>query len=440
MSAITKEAVLQMDWKSIQAAVKDPKTSADMQALLRDRQVASRVSELILEAKQAEEQREQQLDAQLARVVPPSTEALAAEATAMAAVETPEVAVVETPVVAEPAAPATNPHEVEDVELKKIGITVVRDAKGVPTRYIEEYQVVGEDGKPIGRPTHLEARTLPEFFAKKREVHTQATRAFHRLKQQKLSFKNQEPKPLLTPEQISAAAAAALQEKDSNKAQDVVRDILRAEFSKQELTLQEKKDYLDGLKIGNEFRAKHLYDFNSCEANIKQLMDYLKEANMEFTLDNLEAAFTDLNEQEKFVPVVKPVWAENTVTEAANPAPAAAVAAPAAPAIPVAVPSAAVASSVAPQPTAPSQPVAETTVPTPAAAPNVQPAARRPGVNGSLPPGTLSAQRPGTPEPALARKEFLQSVKKMDAETMKHKLKTDPQFVKQLAAYGIKVQ
>jgi len=436
--AITKEEVLKMDLKSIHAAVKDPKTSAEMQNLLRDRQVVSRVSELMLEA----QTRENAVDAEISRVVPPTTEELAAQAQAMAAEAPPAAATAPL----EPAAPATppaspvKPYEAEDAELKKIGITVVRDASDKVVRYIEEYQVIGEDGRPIGRPTHLEAKTLPEFFSKKREVHTQATRAFHRLKQQKLSFKNQEAKQLLTPEQISAAAATALQEKDPNKAQEVVREIVRTEFGKQELTLQERKDYLDGLKIGNDFRAKHLYDFNSCEANTKQLLEYLKEEQMEFTLDNLEAAFVDLTEQGKLVPVSKH-RAEEQATVVVNPTAEATVAAPAAPAIPVAEPPAAVPASAAPaQPVAPSQPVVEATVPTPAAAPNVQPAARRPGVNGSLPPGTLSAQRPGAPEPALARKEFLQNVRKMDAATMKHKLKTDPQFVKQLQAYGIKVQ
>src|SRR5579864_8700727 len=83
--SITREDVLKMDVKSIFAAVKDPKTSSDMQSLLRDRQVAAYVSEKMLEAQNATANREAEVDSQLNRVVPPSTEELAAEAQAMAA-------------------------------------------------------------------------------------------------------------------------------------------------------------------------------------------------------------------------------------------------------------------------------------------------------------------------------------------------------------------
>jgi hypothetical protein len=439
--AITKEEVLKMDLKSIFAAIKHPDTAADMQNLLgaRGSGVATYVSKLMQDAQTEAAERESQVDAQIARTIPPSTEALAAEASAMAAepvtVVEPAAEVVVTPVV-----PVVKPHEAEDAELKKIGITVLRDADGKPTRYIEEYQVTGEDGTPIGRPTHLESRTLVEHFSKQREVHVQATRAFHRLKKQKLTFKNDESKLLLTPEQISAAAEVALQEKDVTKAQDVVREIIKTEFGKQNLTLQEQKDFVIGQSIGNQFKANHLYDYYPCEANQKAMSDYLTEHQLDFTLDTLEAAFTVLAEENKLVPVPKQHRAETKVAEVVNPTAAATTAAPAAPAIPVAETPAVVVPSVVPQPTAPSQPVAETTVSTPAAAPNVQPAARRPGVNGSLPPGTLSAQRPGAPEPALARKEFLKMVHDMDSKVMKAKLKNDPQFVKQLESYGIKVR
>src|SRR5271166_1829256 len=439
--ALTKQEVLQMDLKTIFVAVKDSKTASEMQALLKDRQIASRVSELMLEA----QNREAEVDAQLARAVPPSTEQLAAEAAAMVAESAATESVVEVPPApvasVTPPVPAVNPHEAEDAELKDAGVTVVRDASGKATRFIEEYQVRDEDGNPIGRPTHLEGRTLAELINKKRDAHENATRAFHRLKKQKLSFKNSEPQHLLTPEEITAAAEKALQEKDSKKVQDVIREIIRTEFGKQELTLQEQKDFQRGVGVGNQFKANHLYDYNPCEANGKLLGDYLASHEMNFTLDNLEAAFQDLKEQgDKLVPVAKH-WTEKQVTVAANPAPVAAVTASAPPAIPVAEPTVTVPPSAPPaQPVAPSQPVVEATAPTPAAAPNVQPAARRPGVNGSLPPGTLSAQRPGTPDPALARKEFLKTVRDMKPEVMKTKLKNDPQFVKQLESYGIRVR
>lgn len=435
MSSITREAVLEMDLKTIFAAVKDPKTSADMQRLMGDRGsgVATHISKLMIE----NQSREAEVDAQLARTIPPSTEELAAEAAAMAAQP-----VVVAEAVAEVVAPApatVKPYEAEDAELKKLGISVLRDANGSVSRYVEEYQVVGEDGKAIGRPTHLEARTLPEFLSKKREVHTQATRAFHRLKQQKLTFKQQE-KTVLSPEAISEAARIALESKDTVKVTDVIRQVIETEYQKRERELTEKQWREDGRRIANEFMRRHLHDYNPCDANNKALGEYLETNNLDYTLDNLEVAFQDLLEQGDKLAKVETV-ATRQASEAANPAPAATAATPVAPAIPEAETVIAVPASVTPaQPVAVVAPVVEATATTPATAPNVQPVARRLGVNGAIAPGSLSAQRPGTPEPALARKEFLKTIRDMKPEVMKAKLKSDPQFVKQLLAYGIKIQ
>ncbi len=433
MSSITREEVLKMDWKSIQAAIKNPETSAQMQQLLRDRAVVSRVSELMLEA----QNREAEVDAQLNRVVPPSTEQLAAEAAAMAAVPVAEPAVVEPVVVVPPVVPV-NANEEEDAELKKVGVAVVRDVSGKITRYIQEYQVLGEDGKAIGRPTHLESRTLSELFAKQREVHTQATRAFHRLKQQKLTFKNE--RTLLTPEAIQEAARLALESKDPAKVTDVIHGVIETEYQKRERELKDKIAYEDGREISNEFMRRHLHDFNACDANKKAIGEYFAEHNLDFTLDNLEACFQDLKEQGNKLAPVDSTVATRQVAEVVNPVPAATTATPATPVIP-----AAETPIVVPVPAAPAQPAVvvtppvEATAPTPAA-PNQQPAARRPGVNGAIAPGTLSAQRPGTPDPALTRKEFLKTVREMKPEVMKNKLKTDPQFVKQLESYGIRIR
>jgi hypothetical protein len=404
--AITKEQVLQMDLKSIHAAVKDPATSAEMQQLLRDRAVVSRISELMLEA----QNREAEVDSQLARTVPPSTEELAKQAVEMAA----EPA-------AEPVVPTTPPASPVEPERKKI---------------VREYQVRDEDGTPIGRPTHLEAWSMDEMLEKMQTAHENATRAFHRLKKQKLTFK-QEPKTVLTPEQIAEAAKVALEAKDSEKVTDVIRQVIETEYQKRERELRQQKDFEEGRAISNEFMRHHLHDYNPCEANQKEIGQYFAEKQLEFTLDNLEAAFIDLMDQNKLVRVETP-FTSKPVVETVNPAPAAAVVTPVTPAIPEPEPAAVPVLAVA-EPAAPSQPVAQATAPTPAA-PNQQPAARRPGVNGGIAPGTLSAQRPGAPDPALARKEFLKTVKDMKPEVMKAKLKSDPQFVKQLESYGIKVR
>jgi hypothetical protein len=429
---MTQEQILTMDLKAIGKALRDPSILADK---VTTRLLATRASQLMQEA----QDREAELDAQLTRAIPPTTEELAAQATEMAAV--PDGTVPASEVVVEvPVVPAAKPYEAEDAELLSVGgIKVVRNPDGTVNHYTCEYQICEEDGvTPIGRPTRLVTRTLAEMYGKQREVHTQATRAFHRLKKQKLSFK-QEKSTLLSPEAIAEAARIALEEKDPAKVATVIEATIESKYQTREQELLKKENYETGRAISNEFMRRHLHDYNPCAANKKAMAEYFVENNLEFTLDNLEVAFADLMEQgDKLAVVETPATRHASVV--ANPTPAATAATPAAPVIPVAETPVTVPASATPQPTVLSQPVAETTVTTPAAAPNVPTPARRPGVNGGLPPGSLSAQRPGTPDPVLARKEFLKTVKDMSPEVMKTKLKNDPQFVKQLRSYGIKIQ
>lgn len=424
---MTQEQILTMDLKAIGKALRDPSIIADKQTT---RLLATRASQLMQEA----QDREAELDAQLTRVIPPTTEELAAQAAEMAAVPAGETVVVEVPVV-----PTAKSYEAEDTELKVAGINVVRNPDGTVNHYTSEYQICEEDGTTaIGRPTRLVARTLAEMYAKQREVHTQATRAFHRLKKQKLSFK-QEKSTLLSPEAIAEAARIALEEKDPAKVASIIEATIESKYQTREQELLKKENYETGRAISNEFMRRHLHDYNPCAANKKAMAEYFVENNLEFTLDNLEVAFADLMEQgDKLAPVD---GATRQATVAANPAPVATAATPAAPVIPVAETPATVPASAAPaQPQAVVTPPVEATATTPAAAPNVPTPARRPGVSGGIAPGSLSAQRPGTPDPVLARKEFLQAVNKMPAAEMKLKLKNDPQFVKQLQAYGIRVK
>jgi hypothetical protein len=257
------------------------------------------------------------------------------------------------------------------------------------------------------------------------------------LKKQKLTFKE---KTVLTPEQIQEAARVALESKDTVKASDVIREVIESSYKQRDEELRAKIDQENGRAISNEFMRRHLHDYVPCEANSKAIDEYFRDHNLQFTLDNLEAAFQDLKEQGNKLAKADAVATVPAVV-AANPVAPATVVTPVTPVIPAAETPTTVPALVTPeaQPQELVTPVVAATAPTPAA-PNQQPAARRPGVNGSLPPGSLSAQRPGTPDPALARKEFLKTVRDMGSDVMKAKLKNDPQFVKQLAAYGIPIK
>jgi hypothetical protein len=236
-----------------------------------------------------------------------------------------------------------------------------------------------------------------------------------------------------------------LEGKDAADAERLVRGVLDSEFKQKELELQQQRDFQTGVKIGNDFVMRHLYDFNPCKANMVALGEYLKEHGLDFTLDNLEVALVDLQEQgDKLAPVPNRAEAHRPVEQTPNtPATTAAPKVDAPAALPPAPPAAATQAATA-QPTVDttaSQPAVAATVTTPVATqPNAATPTRRPGVNGSLPPGSMSAHRPEAVDPAQARKEFMRELKNMDAQVIKQKLKNDPQFVKQLQTYGIRIQ
>jgi hypothetical protein len=419
MSTINREDLMNMDWKSIAAALKNPETQGRVMSLMKgDRDLNAHINKLLLARNSELSQVEEQVDHQIAVAVPPTTEALAAEA--QAATEVPVA-----PPVAEPVAPPAT------AERKKI---------------VREYQVRDEDGSPIGRPTHLEAWSSEEMMEKMQTAHENATRAFHRLKKQKLQFKEQEQSRLLTPEEIKAVATKALEGKDAAEAEKIVRAALDSTFKQREVEIQQKSDMQEGLAIANSFILRHRFDYNPCKANNDAMAEYLREHGLNYTLDNLEVAFIDLSEQgdklaavdvNSFPAAKRPAeQATNTpVTAAASAvvAPAELPPAPAAAAIPAEVAQPAAVTEA-------SQPAVEETVTTPVATqPNAATPTRRPGVNGSLPPGTMSANRPSAVDPAQARKEFMRELKVMKPEVIRQKLKSDPQFVKQLQTYGIRV-
>lgn len=448
--SITKEQVLAMDYAAIVAAVKsqDRAVATKMQELLRDRQVVAYVSQKSMEHNAALEAREAELG-EKAKTVPPTTDELAAEAAAVASTPDPSVpAPASAEVVATPAAPVTPAapdHSQEDLEWLAEGVTVSRDGSGKIVQMVQEYQVKDGDGHAIGRPTRLVARGPQDLNRLQREAHSEATRAFSRLKKQKMSFKEQEKQRPLTVEEIKAAAKKALESKDENEALNVVKGVLETTLSQREQEVQRKRAEQEGFATTNIFLRNHLHDYLPNEANNKLLLDYILQNQLEWTLDNLEAAFEILMSEDKLVKVPVKSLPQTTATvktitpppEAPQPAQPAAVLPPA--------PAVAAVDAVSAQPAAVSTPVVEATVTTPAAPQSTAPAARRPGVNGGIPPGQFSANRPELKDPAQARKDFMKSVRDMDPKILAGKVnpnspKYDAEFAKTLTSYGVKIR
>src|SRR5579863_10394378 len=272
----------------------------------------------------------------------------------------------------------------ENEQLRAAGITVVRDSNGGITKLIEDYQVKDEHGNSIGRPTHLEARSWLELIAKQKEAHEHATRAFHRLKAQKIAFK--EPQQPVVTGQLSdvelLAAMKDLKSDDPQKQLEAIRKVQQNDVAKRDAEAAELRRQEE---VSRRFLANHKNDFNNCKANIELVKEFfLENPELAWTDDNLEICLHAI--ESKLAPV-EPVVPTVTV----NPTPA-----------PVVAPVPPASTSVTVQPTVePTAVQSRASVPAqvaPAAA-NPPTATPRPGVNGGLVPGETSASRPGPAKP-----------------------------------------
>lgn len=315
---------------------------------------------------------------------------------------------------------------------------VVAPVEPVRVKIIRDYQVKDESGNPIGRPTHLEAWTPEEMYAKYEAAHINAVRYAERIKKSRVvdvegSTKKVQAEQAAFQSEAEAAIAVEVASKDPSKLKDAISKVSKAD---REAEIARDTARMHGRIVAEAWMADHKEDFLPCDANRIIIGDWLKANNRELSYDNLELAFAANASR-----LAKPEYSapeETPAAPAANPpAVAPAVAVAATPAIPVPAAATAVSESTATV-TAP-QPASTATVSTPVAATNT-PAARRPGVNASLPPGSLSAQRPSESVISVAstRDQMLQEIKKMPRGEFGKKLK-DANYVKRLKAAGIEV-
>lgn len=303
-------------------------------------------------------------------------------------------------------------------------------------KVVVDYQVTAEDGTPIGRPTHIEGWDHAEVVEKLKNAHTHAVRYAERVKRNKIqsvesSTQQQQRTAQVQRLETEAQEAIAAAGKDPAKLVDAVKKVSAAE---REAEAQKQAALAEGRAIADVWKADHTDDFVPCEANSKFIGDWLVKNNRELSYENLELAYTATRHQ-----LVKPVE-EPIAAVASNvqpPAPAVVVADPPSITAPVA-PAAAPVLNAAVQPV---QPAPTATVPTPAAAPIAQPAARRPGVNGSLPPGTLTAVRPRIDRgPVVSTKaEMMAEIDAMSPKEYRYKVEKSPEFRARLEAAGIPV-
>lgn len=128
-----------------------PEVLGEVNALLQTPEGKKIASEMLNDPDYVPKSRRQPTPEEAAQVAADTARA-EAEAAAAAAV------VVPVPV------PVVPSYEAEDAALRKEGITVQRDAQGAITRIVQDYQVLGENDHPIGRPTHLKHATGLSLF------------------------------------------------------------------------------------------------------------------------------------------------------------------------------------------------------------------------------------------------------------------------------------
>lgn len=175
-----------------------------------------------------------------------------------------------------------------------------------PKKYVQQYQATDEEGNPIGRPTHLEADTPEEMFQKYQEAHVAASRAlarqnkaFNDLKSRKLQPIAPPAAPRMTAEQeANYAAVVGNPGAAPSQKKEAIREIGGiTELEKRLDAAEAKAQFADGERVAIAFMRNHLRDYYPCDANKKVMSDFLKENNLEFTLDNLEIAFVNVQSQ-----------------------------------------------------------------------------------------------------------------------------------------------
>lgn len=376
-----------------------------------------------------------------------SAQAAEAEAQRLANTATELAAAASQPVVDAEALATRNANE--DTEARKIGATLVRNTNGEIEKIVVDYQVRNDEGRPVGRATHFEAHTWVDILGKVINAHANAVTygeriKTNRFKQSQAAFESTERSTAATAARAESErlAAEAVNEKDPVKMQEAVKKAATAEREAQSADQAAKAH---GKIIAETWMSDHTNDFLVCQASINLIGGYLKENKLDMSYENLDKAFQAVKHQLPPVPTEGQQESATAVPTSAatstNPPPAAATESASAKAsITQADLDEAVKKALQSHLNAAPPAVSATAQETTPATANQPSVARRPGVNGSLQPGSLSAARPSASStqqtPAETRSTLLRAIAKMGQAEFRRKLK-DAKYVAQLEAAGV---
>jgi hypothetical protein len=312
----------------------------------------------------------------------------------------------------------------------------VKAPEAPKVKIVRDYQVEDEQGKPLGRRTHLEGWTVEEIYAKYEAAHTNAVRYAERLKKRVDTFEAASRTAKTAEEANQQANAAVVEAKETNDPEKFNEAVNKKSVAQRETDAARSAQQKYANVIIESWMDDHKEDYVPCEASAELLNQYMGQNSLQLSYENLERAFQATKDRQ---PVPQRQAAGASAGPVNNP-PVPAATEVAAPAASITQPAAAtVVQEPVANPTAPPQAAAQAQTPTSAAAQNA-PAARRPGVNGGLQPGTTSAPRPTkqsqTPQ-MTDRAQLMKEIKTLSPGEFRTKVEKSAEFRQRLQAAGI---
>ena len=240
-----------------------------------------------------------------AEVVPDPAIAAAAEAARIAQ----EAATAEAVRVAAEAEVARIKQAELDAAAAETARLAAEEAAKPKQKIVREYQIRDDQGRPIGKPTHLEADTWEEMSAKQEEAHANAMRYAERVKNRKPT-PAPAPDPLpLTEEQLTQINKDLESANPATRA-EATRKLVSDQLVKENQTMRQELATSRRTHEAQVFVNTHP-EYWVMKANNDLLEGYIRDNNLAYTASNLEIAFEailpQLAEKPKQVPTPAPV-------------------------------------------------------------------------------------------------------------------------------------
>jgi hypothetical protein len=179
------------------------------------------------------------------------------------------------------------------------------------TKYTIAFPLTDEDGKPIndrsGKPrfTNIVGDSPAEVVSKLAQANLEVTRALNRSNQHIETLKNKKPTPAKQPADLKGKpltdderVQVGLELQDPRKAAAAIEKVVESRVAPVVTAVQDQGQTLDieaRKQVARQFFARHP-EYN-LSANGQMLGQWLSQNGYEFSLDNIEIAFANLQDK-----------------------------------------------------------------------------------------------------------------------------------------------